>query len=252
MISTFHRKFSCGVTSFVEGVKLLKNDKNIRALGIVPALMSLTLFTVGLVLGMMYVDDILSWVIKANLNDYNIFLKSLVYVLSFVLLGFILYFATFFVVSILAVPVCTSLSQRVLIQSGYFSSTKKGLKENLFTFAKMLRVSLLKLGFILAISAMLFIASFIPIISPIALYFSLMILTFDCMDYAMEHDEQGLRQRFKFFFSHWIEFSGFALCMAVIVVIPFIHFILLPAAVLGASVLYARIQTAKRLGQGKV
>ena len=104
---------------------------------------------------------------------------------------------------------------------------------------------------ILAISAMLFIASFIPIISPIALYFSLMILTFDCMDYAMEHDEQGLRQRFKYFFNHWIEFSGFALCMAVIIVIPFIHFILLPSAVLGTTVLYARIQSAKKL-KGKI
>lgn len=187
-----------------------------------------------------------SWIINKNISDYNIYIKSLIYVLSFLLLAFILYFTTFIVVSILAIPVCTSLSHKVLSKS-YLKAGNKTLSQSFFTFARMLRVSLLKLGFILVISAMLFIASFIPIISPIALYFSLLILTFDCMDYAMEHDEQGLGQRFKFFFSHWVEFSGFALCMAIIVVIPFVHFILLPTAVLGTSVLYVRIQDQKRL-----
>lgn len=240
-------KFKMGISSFMEGIGLLRKDNGIRVLAMIPALMSLTLYTVGLVVGVMYVDDVLSWIINKNVSDYNIYIKSLIYVLSFLLLAFILYFATFIVVSILAIPVCTSLSQKVLTKSAYLQAGSKTMKENLFTFARMLRVSLLKLGFILAISAMLFVASFIPIISPIALYFSLMILTFDCMDYAMEHDEQGLRQRFKFFFSHWIEFTGFALCMAIVVAIPFVHFILLPAAVLGTSVLYVRIQNQKRL-----
>lgn len=240
-------KFRVGVSSFFEGIRLLRKDSSIRVLGMIPALMSLTLYTVGLVVGVMYVDDILSWVINKNISDYNIYLKSLVYVLSFIFLAFILYFATFVVVSMLAIPVCTTLSQKVLVQSQYLQIGSKTVGENLFTFARMLRVSLLKLGFILVISMLLFIASFIPVISPVALYFSVMILTFDCMDYAMEHDEQGLRQRFKFFFSHWIEFTGFALCMAIVAVIPFVHFILLPAAVLGTTVLYVRIQTQKKL-----
>lgn len=240
-------KFKMGISSFIEGVRLLRKDNSIRVLGMVPALMSLTLYTVGLVVGVMYVDDLLSWVINKNISDYNIYIKSLIYVLSFLLLAFILYFATFILVSILAIPVCTSLSHKVLTQAAYLKAGNKTMSESLFTFARMLRVSLLKLGFILVISAMLFIASFIPIISPVALYFSLLILTFDCMDYAMEHDEQGLGERFRFLFSHWIEFSGFALCMAIVVVIPFVHFILLPTAVLGTSVLYVRIQNQKRL-----
>lgn len=251
MISRFH----LGVSSFFEGVRLLRKDKNMRALGFVPAIMSLTLFTVGLIVGVMYIDDILSWVIRANLNNYNMVLKSLIYVLSFLLLSFILYFATFIVVSLLAIPVCTALSQRVLIQSGYLAPVDKSLKENIFTFSKMLRVSLLKFVFILIISGLLFVASFVPMLSPIAIYLSLMILTLDCMDYAMEHDEQGLAQRFQFFKNHWIELTGFALCMAIILAIPFIHFILLPSAVLGTSVLYSKIQVKNKLlknQQGKV
>lgn len=245
-------RFKNGVTSFIEGVRLLTKDKTMRALGFVPAIMSLTLFTVGLVVGISYVDDIMSWVIHSNMSDYNIYLKSIIYIISFLLLSFILYFATFIVVSILAVPVCTALSQRVLVQTGYLVPTERGLKENIFSFANMLRVSLLKLGVIVVISMMLFVASFIPVVSPVALYLSLMLLTFDCMDYAMEHDEQGFRQRFTFFVRHWLEFSGFAVCMAIVLAIPFIHFILLPAAVLGTSVLYSRIQIAKRLKQGKL
>lgn len=169
-------------------------------------------------------------------------LKSIIYVLSFLLLSFILYFLTFIVVSILAIPVCTTLSQRVLIQSGYLKPVGKGFKENILTFTKMLRVSVLKFIFLLIISALLLVASFIPMLSPVALYLSLMILTFDCMDYAMELDEQGLRQRFRFFTKYWVELTGFALCMAIILAIPFIHFILLPLAVIGTSILYSKIQ----------
>lgn len=237
MISRFHQ----GVSSFFEGIRLLRKDKNLRLLGFIPALMSLTLYTVGLIVGVMYIDSILSWVIKSNFNEYNAFLKSFLYILSFVLLVCILYFAVFMVVSILAIPVCTTLSQRVLIQSGYLVPTSKTFKENVFTFTKMLRVSILKFAFIAIISILLFVASFVPMFAPIALYLSLMILTWDCMDYAMEHDEKGLRQRFRFFLKHWVELSGFALCMAVILAIPFIHFILLPSAVLGTSVLYVRL-----------
>ena len=244
-------RFKNGVSSFVEGIRILKNDNNMRLLGMVPALMSLTLYTGGLVVGVMYVDDVLNWIIKSNISDYNFFIKSLIYIFSFLLIGFILYFITFIVVSILAVPVCTTLSYKVLVQSGYFLPTEKTLKQSIFTFAKMLRVSILKLGFLVIISGLLFIASLIPVVAPIALFISVMILAFDCMDYAMEHDEQGLRQRFKFLFAHIPEFAGFALCMMIVLAIPFIHFILLPAAVLGTSVLYTRIQAAHKI-QGKV
>lgn len=235
-------RFKSGVTSFLDGARLLKRDRTIRALGLIPAFMSLTFFTAGLVVGMMYVDEIMSWVIQSNISDYNLFIKSLIYIASFVLLGFILYFVTFFVVSMLAVPVCSSLSLRVLHRHGILLESKKSLKENVITFARMLRISLMKLVFIVIISILLFVASFVPLISPIAIYLSLMILTFDCMDYAMEHDEQGLRARFKFFMKNWVEFSGFAVCMGVLLVIPFIHFILLPVAVLGTSILYSKIQ----------
>jgi CysZ protein len=239
-------KFKLGVSSFFEGTKLLKNDKNLRLLGIIPALMSLTLYTVALVISSLYIDDIMSWSIRANMNDYNLYLKSLIYILSFLLLGFILYFVTFFIVSILSIPVCATLSQKVLIQSGYKSPTQKSFKENIFTFVSMARVSILKLGFLIVISAMLFVASFIPVIAPVAVYLSLILLTLDCMDYSMEQDEMNLKQRFQFMFDHWIEFSGFALCMAIILAIPFIHFILLPSAVLGTSVLYTRLQMTKQ------
>lgn len=236
------RRFSTGVSSFFEGIRLLRTDKTMRALSVVPAIMSLTLFTAGLIAGMMYLDEILSFVIQSNINDYNFFLKSLIYILSFLALVFILYFLIFFVVSILSIPVCTSLSQKALTQTGYLQSSSKSITENLTTFAKMAKVSVLKLGFLLMISVILFVASLLPIISPLALYLSLMILTFDCMDYAMELDELSLRQRFQFLRTHWIEFSGFALCMGVVVAIPFVHFIVLPAAVLGTTVLYARIK----------
>lgn len=246
-------RFRQGVSSFVEGVRLIKSDKKILTLSSIPAIMSLTLYTVGLVVGMLYIDDVMSWAIRSNMNDYNAYLKSLIYILSFLLLGFILYFVIFILVSILAIPVCSSLAQKVLIQSGYNSPYAKSFKDSVFTFVSMLRVSIIKLVILLIISAMLFVASFIPLLAPVAMYFSLMVLAFDCMDYAMEQDEQTLKQRFQFFRSHWIELSGFSLCMAIILVIPFIHFILLPSAVLGATILYSRIQMAeKQKPRGKV
>jgi CysZ protein len=240
------KEFNQGMSSFLEGVRLLKKDRSLRILGIVPALMSLVLYTAGLVISSMYIDEIMSWSIKVNVNDYNVYLKSLIYILSFLLLGFILYFVTFFVVSILAIPVCATLSQRVMVLSGHFSPTQKSFKNNIFTFANMARVSVLKLGFLFIISGMLFVASFLPLTAPVAVYLSLMLLTFDCMDYAMEQDELSLRQRFRFLLRYWVEFSGFSLCMAVILAIPFIHFILLPSAVLGTTVLYTRIQMSQK------
>lgn len=243
-------RFKSGVLSFFEGFGVLKRDPNFRLLGAIPALMSLTLYTLGLVLGVLYLEEILNWIIKINIGEYNAFIKSLIYILSVILIGIALYFLTFLVVSILSIPVCTSLSHRVMVQTGYLLPSEKSLKENLFTFIRMLRISLLKLIFILLISGLLFIASLIPVVAPVALFLSVMILAFDCMDYAMEHDEQGLRQRLKFLFVNIPEFAGFAACMAVILLIPFVHFILLPTAVVGTSILYTKIQTTKKLKEG--
>ncbi len=244
-------RFKVGVLSFVEGIKILKKDPNYRLLGAIPALLSLTLYTLGLVVGVLYVDDVLSWSMKFNIGDYNAFIKTLIYIFTVLVLGIVLYFITFFAVSLLAIPVCTALAQRVMIQSGYLIPAERNLKENVFTFLRMLRISILKLIFLLIISGLLFIASLVPVVSPIALFLSVMILAFDCMDYAMEHDEQGLRQRVKFLFANIPEFIGFAMCMGVILFIPFVHFILLPAAVLGTSILYTKIQSAKKL-EGKL
>jgi uncharacterized protein involved in cysteine biosynthesis len=242
-------RFTLGVKTFFEGIRILKDDKTLRALSLIPAIMSLTLYTAGLILGSFYIDNIMNWIIKSNMNDYNIFLKSLIYIFSLLLLGFILYFVTFFIVSILAIPVCSTLSQKILTRSGYSPKISKTLKDNIFTFASMVRVSLLKFVFMFIISGLLILASFVPIFAPIIMFLSLVILTFDCMDYAMELDELSLSQRFQFLFDHWIEFSGFSLCMALILAIPFIHFILLPSAVLGTSILYAKIQMSKKQGR---
>lgn len=239
-------KVSLGISSFVNAIRMIKNNRELRLLSVVPAFMSLVLYTVGLIIGMMYLDEILSLVVKSNIQEYNAFLKALIYILWFLILGGAMYFLVFLLVSILAVPVCTSLAQKVLVHTQFLLPESKGISESIKTFANMVRVSLFKLVLIVILSFLIFIASLIPVISPIALFIGVMLITFDCMDYAMEIDELGLRQRIGFFKNHWIEIASFSLGMAVILVIPFVHFIMLPVAVVGTTLMYSKIQGVKK------
>ncbi len=234
-----------GISSFTQGITLIRSNRNLLILSAIPAFMSLVLYTVSLVIGMMYLDTILSLVIKSNIHEYNAFLKYLIYILWFAILGAGMYFFVFVIVSVLAVPVCAVLAERTLAHQQFFLPEKKGVKENIKIFIKMLRVSLLKLILILMLSVLVFFASFIPLISPIAIFISVMLITFDCMDYVMELDELGFRQRMALFKNHWIEIGSFSIGMAVILVIPFIHFLMLPVAVVGTTVMYTKIRGKK-------
>jgi len=234
-------KIYVGVEAFFESFRVLKQNSAIRNLSFIPAFMSVVLFTVGMLVGVLYLDKILSFVIQHNVSDYHFLIKSLLYLLSFVFLALVAYLFVIIVVSILAIPVCTLIAEKTLRVSGWEPTNKK-LTEVFLTALRMFKVSVQKFFIFLLVSLALFGASLLPVVAPLSLYLSFMIISFDSIDYALELNEYSFKQRLSFFGKHWLEMSGLSFCLMVLAIIPVVHILFLPIAVVAASLLYTRLK----------
>jgi uncharacterized protein involved in cysteine biosynthesis len=230
-----------GVQAFFEAVQLFKTNRSLRNLSLIPAFMTVVFFIFGMAIGIFYLDQALSWIIERNITDYNLFVKTIIYLFSLIIFGMIIYLCTVIVVSLLSIPICVILAQKTLENQGWVPPYKT-VGQNFATAIRMTKISVQKFFIFIFVSLVLFGTSFVPLIAPLSLYLTFMLMTFDALDYALEIKEMGLGQRLKYFADHWWEMSGLAICLMVLAIIPIIHILFLPIAVMSASLLFMKGQ----------
>lgn len=203
-------------------------------------LMAVVLFTLGLISGVMFLDQAMDWVIQRN-HDTSFALKTFAYLVSFVLLVMGLYIFVLTIVSILSIPVCTVLARKT-IEIKDQELLKTVTDQGFLTTLRMILVSLQKLVIYFVVAMVLFLISFFPVVAPIALYCSFMLLAFDAIDYSLELKAMSLRERIHYCIRHWIPLSGLAICLMGLAGVPILNILFLPVAVISASVLFTKLK----------
>lgn len=110
--------------------------------------------------------------------------------------------------------------------------------------ALMINMFLLALAKILVftlIGIVCFILAFFPVINVISSYILILLVAFDCADYAFEIDFMTLRQRFRFVWEHLWEFTGLSFAIVLTGFLPGSFFILLPVFICGATKMYIQL-----------
>jgi len=160
-------------------------------------------------------------------------------------LSAIMSFLCFYILlQVVYIPFCSFLAEMVLRDKGIVKI--EGFSGMLTYNFSMMKVGLLKALFLVAIGIVLFISSFLPLLSFLPFYFALLVLAYDSFDYGLELYGYNLNQRSTFFQKEFFMLNGHAAILFLLSFIPGLLLLTLPFSVIGASVKLGDVYDTKR------
>lgn len=240
--------FAYSTLSIVHGFARILKHADLRAWSIVPLLVTIILFPLFGVIGIVYVAEFIPLV--------SGFMTSLLGVSSTGFLGWLiaiclwpiallaLILVSYILIKIIVAPFYSVLAERALVHLGLRADRPFQFAPWLAMSVHMLVVSLVKAVLFAAAGALLFAMSFVPGLNLLATVGFAHILAFDVADYSFEVMEWPLRRRISYFFrENTAAYSGSALGLGVAMFIPGLSLVLLPAAIVGSAEILARTQS---------
>jgi uncharacterized protein involved in cysteine biosynthesis len=161
---------------------------------------------------------------------------------------FLLIFASYFsyiLLCIVGAPFYTLMADIILTRRGLRPKVQNGFIRWLYTTLRMLIISVVKIGFFMGLSLMLFFLSFFTIgMFLVPLFISLM-MAYDCMDFSFECVTMNLKTRVQYFLNHLPLFAGLALAILVLSIIPGLFTLMLPFFIAGGASAYADVKLSE-------
>lgn len=230
-----------------EGLKLLGHT-DIRWLVIIPTLLNLILFSAATWLAAAWVTDWLNWLI-ASVPDWLEWLVWIIW-LMFVLLALVIYSFTFTVfANLIGSPFYGIIAERVIaLERGVTDKTPTSTRALLATawgsFRRELQIIAYMLPRTLGIALLTVMISFVPIINIlaplIAASWAAWSLALQYMDYPGDSDELSFTQVRQRAGKQRLLSLSFGLSALVAAAIPLVNLLLLPATVVGGTLLWCR------------
>ena len=230
-----------------EGLKLL-GHADIRWLVIIPTLLNLILFSAATWLAAAWVSDWLNWLI-ASVPDWLEWLVWIIW-LMFVLLALVIYSFTFTVfANLIGSPFYGIIAERVIaLERGVTDKTPTSTRALMATawgsFRRELQIIAYMLPRTLGIALLTVMISFVPIINIlaplIAASWAAWSLALQYMDYPGDSDELSFTQVRQRAGKQRLLSLSFGLSALVAAAIPLVNLLLLPATVVGGTLLWCR------------
>lgn len=238
--------FLLGVISPAKGLGIILSNSELKKMALIPVVATILSLFVGIFVGFSYSAEIVSLVFGRWIDPSGGMINAVFNLAGYILITIVVFMLSYLVASLISIPFNSIIAEKTLAQIGALTIKPETLSEKTIKFLKMLRVSVLKAVVVLFLVSFVFIGSFLPGISIIAIYLGLLLLAFDCVDYSLEIYEMSLKDRFSFLRQHISALSGFALTLGVVFLIPFFNFLLLPVAVSGGAYLVGQVKNAKQ------
>ncbi len=228
-----------GAGFLLQGFRLMVQP-GVRRYVVIPLLINFLLFSLFIALGLTEISTLLEWLL-GNLPDWLQWLEWLLwplFLLAFLLMGFYL---TLMLAGLVAAPFNGLLAEAVERRLGHEESPGGGWRAFLATLLPSLLSELRKLGYFLLRALPLLLLFLIPglnLAAPLLwLLFSAWMLALEYLDYPLSNHGRlfpryrgALRQR------RWLAL-GFGGTVLLLTLVPLLNFIVMPAAVAGATAL---------------
>ena len=227
---------------FLEGLKKLP-EPDIRWFVLLPLLINVMVFG-GLILLVfhqfdLWMDDLFGW-FPAWLS----FLEYLLWpILSMAVLGVV--FFTFTILgNLIAAPFNGLLAEKVQRMNGATDLPDYALKDWLALLPRTVGRELRKLLYFLPKAVVLLIVSFIPVInlvSPVLWFvFNSWMMSIQYCDYAADNMSVSFKDMLIRLRSERTRVWGFGAAVSLMLLVPFVNLLIMPAAVVGATLLWER------------
>lgn len=239
------KKFTFGMMHIIAGLRIILKSPKLMAFAAIPFLIDLLLLFIGFSWGWGeipgWAESIVTKVVSPESWLYTILYYPLwlVFAATFVLM---MVYSVFLVATVVAAPFNSLLAEETLRHLGRIDDQSFSMGRWIRVSTKMMMVALIKAMIFAVIGLVLFVMSFIPGVNLVAAFIACMIIAFDNIDYSLELFEWNLNQRFQFYRTNIIEFSGAAAFIALTVLLPGLTLLLLPAAVVGSAEMAGRLK----------
>ena len=242
MKNSFLMKFLMGFSMPFMALRLLRRERKLMILSIVPMLITIGVGILFFTVGMPWVGAMLG----AILPEASGLLLGVVYwmglIIGYLIAGILFLVAIVLVASLIALPFNSLLAEETLKNQNFLESPPFSMSHWIKLTLRMLRVGLLRTVVLLIVGAVLFVFSLIPVVQLVAAFFGFVILASDAMDYSLELKELGLRQRFRVLKEYFWEIAGFGCCFGLTSLVPFLNFLLLPIGIIAGALLTSKLR----------
>lgn len=236
--------FFFGLTAIFRGFQIVAFDARLRSLSIIPFTVSIVLGTVLTFFGLYYLAATLSGIAMQMAIWFSLapggwgmtVISILLWPIGLLALGVGIYLT----VRLVAAPFYSFLAEASLERLGLKPQRPFQLRMWLALTSRMLVVSVLKSLLFICAGAVLFILSLIPVVNLLATLGFVHMLSFDVSDYSFEAMEWNLKKRFQHFRENLNLYSGLAIGLGGAMVIPGMSLVIMPAAIVGASLVLQR------------
>lgn len=207
------RRFISGFGFVFSGWRHFQEVQGLKKWVALPLIIDLIIFILGIYVGLHYIHHLL-WRIL-----FFIFYLFFVYV-----------FAT-----VVGSPFYRLLAAKTLERLG-FVRNQKNLSSRIVHSSKMMVATVMRAIVLLTCAVVLFVLSFIPGLNVLTTFFGFILVAFDITDYALELKGYHLVQRFRFLLRAWPEYLGMAAFITLTALIPGLIVLLMPFAIVGATI----------------
>lgn len=231
-----------GARYLIKGFGLIQ-QKGIRHFAYLPVLINAVLFSIAIWLGTSQFDSWMNALMPTWLPEWLVsVLMWILWPLFFLLIAVIVFFTFSIIANILAAPFNGPLAEAVERKISNQSPPEMSFSDILKDTPKILISELGKLIYMLKWVIPLLLISFIPLInfiSPVLwVMYSSWILALDYHDFPMGNHQIFFKEQRQKLKQKRNLALGFGLATMGVTMIPLLNFIVIPAAVAGATVLY--------------
>lgn len=223
-----------GLLVWINGWKFILRHRSLMAFAAIPFLISLVsavaaVWLISIYYPILMNSLVLSWLGAIQSVWLTLLIKPLIWI-GGLLVTLVILYGVYVLHAIVAQPFYSVLAEKTLKLAGRKPPMHLPL-------GAMLKTSVIK-GFIfLTAGVLLFFCSFIPGLNVIAIFMTLMLVAYDCLDYSLEARGLGLRSRFGYAFRHFARWAGVAAGLALTLLLPGLTLLVIPGAVVGAALI---------------
>ncbi len=227
-------EFWAGLLVWINGWKYIFRHRSLMAVAAIPFLISaiaagISIWLITIYYPLLMNSLVMSWLGGIQSTWLALLIKPLIWIGGFVVTLVILY-AVYVLHAIVAQPFYSLLAEKTLKISG------RAVPHNL-SLAAMLKTSLIKGLIFLCVGVLLFVCSFIPGLNVLAIGGTLMLVAFDCLDYALEAQGLRLRRRFAYVRTNKTQWFGIATGLGLTLLLPGLTLLVIPGAVVGSALI---------------
>lgn len=234
-----------GMGVFFKGFSYFWANKSLRRLAIMPVIIVMILMAFG-IYSLIGISPILeqsisrftsSWISEG----YFWIIKTFLYISYFFVSLGVLYILSM----IVAIPFNSLIAEKTLELEKADYIQPKGMGDWISFNFQMLLTALIKAFLLLLISIPMLIFSFIPFLSLIAGFYTVLVIAYDSCDYALELKGKKLKQRWQFFKDHFWALAGYTTILSVFFAIPFVNIFLIPVFITSGSLFVTEVFSEK-------